>query len=142
MNEEEFINSIDCCFPYENESQWRALILQGKAISENASFGVLHEIARKPFGNPVSKKLQLDMVDAWKAENGHPLAKSVVEAAKAIITDNPLPVEKILELLRQVQAYRNQYCALAIISLACDDVKGLTDQKWQEIVDSWEEQIL
>src|SRR5688572_10989532 len=63
MNEEEFLNSIDCCFPYENEGQWRALILQGKAISDNASFGVLEEICRKPYGNPVSEKEQLAMVE-------------------------------------------------------------------------------
>lgn len=137
MNEEEFLNSIDCCFPYENESQWKALILQGNAISENASFGVLQEIARKPFGNQVSEKAQLAMVDSWEAENEHPLAKSVIEAAKAIITDNLLSVEKVLELLSQVQAYRNQYSALNIIYFACDDVKGSTDKKRQEIVNSW-----
>ena len=108
MNEEEFLKSIDCCFPYENESRWKALILKGKAISENASFGVLHEIARKPFGNQVSEKAQLAMVNFWDAENEHPLAKSVIEAAKAIITDNLLSVEKVLELLSQVQVYRNQ----------------------------------
>jgi hypothetical protein len=137
MNEEEFLNSIDCRFPYENENQWRALILQGKEISENASFGVLHEITRKPFGNQVSEKAQLTMLDTWEAENKHPLAKSVVEAAKAIITNNLLSVEKVLELLDQVQIYRDQYNALNIISFACNDVEGLADKKWQEIVHSW-----
>jgi hypothetical protein len=142
MNEEEFLNSIDCCFPYENESQWRALIIQGREISGNASFGVLHEIARKPFGNQASDKTQLAMVDAWEVENKHPLAKSVIEAAKAIITNNLLSVEKALELLSQVQIYRNQYSALNIILFACDDVEGLADEKWREIVDSWKEQVL
>ncbi len=139
MDEEKFLDSIDCRFPYEDESQWKALILQGKAISENASFGVLHEIARKPFGNQVSEKTQLAMVDFWEAKNEHPLAKSVIEAAKAIITGNLLSVEKVLELLSQVQVYRNQYSALSIIYFACDDIKGLTDEKWQEIVNSWQE---
>ena len=55
MNEEEFLNSIDCRFPYEDKGKWRALILQGKNISDNASFGVLEEIARKPHGNQVSE---------------------------------------------------------------------------------------
>ena len=73
MNEEEFLKSIDCRFPYENENQWRALIHQGKEISENASFGVLEEISRKPFGNKISEKEQLKMVGAWEIENEHPL---------------------------------------------------------------------
>jgi hypothetical protein len=142
MHEEEFLNSIDCCFPYENEGQWRALIIQGREISGNASFGVLHEIARKPFGNQVSDKMQLAMVDTWEVGNKHPLAKSVIEAAKAIITNNPLSVEKVLELLSQVQVFRNQYSALNIILFACDDIEGLAEEKWQEVVDSWKEQAL
>lgn len=142
MNEEEFLKSIDCRFPYENENQWRALIHQGKEISENASFGVLEEISRKPFGNKISEKEQLKMVGAWEIENEHPLVQPVIEAAKAIITNEPLSVEKTLGLLSQVQAFRNLYCALNIISFACDDVEGLVDKKWQEIVNSWKEQIL
>ncbi len=139
MNEEEFLNSIDCRFPYENESQWRALIHQGKEISENASFGVLEEISRKPFGNKVSEKEQLIMVNVWEIENKHSLAKPVIEAAKAIIKNEPLSVERALELLSQVQTFHNLYCALNIISFACDDVEGLADKKWQEIVNSWKE---
>jgi hypothetical protein len=141
-NEEEFLNSIDCCFPYENESQWRALILQGRDISENASFGVLEEISRKPFGSQVSEKEQLAMVGVWEEENKHPLVQPVIEAAKAIITNDLLSVERVLKLLDQVQSYRNQYCAVNIIYFACDDVEDLADEKWQRIVNSWKEQGL
>jgi hypothetical protein len=142
MNEIEFLNSIDCCFPYDNEDQWRALILQGKEISDNASFGVLEEISRKPLGNPVSENEQLVMLDAWEADNQHPLAKSVIEAAKAIITDTHLSVDRVLELLSQVQPYRNMYSALNIIYFSCDDTQGLVDEKRQQIVNSWEDHSL
>jgi hypothetical protein len=139
MNEEEFLNSIDCRFPYEDEHKWRALILQGKNISDNASFGVLEEIARKPYGNPVNEIEQLTMVDVWAKENNPPLVQPVIEAARAIITNNVLSVGRVLELMSEVQAYRNQYCALNIIYFACDDVENLVDQKRQEIVERWQE---
>jgi hypothetical protein len=138
MNESEFLNSIDCRFPYQDEPRWRALILQGKTISANASFGVLHEIARKPFGHGVSEREQLAMLGVWRAENDHPLVQLVVEAAQAIITGNLLPVDRVLELLDRVRAYPDQYCALGIISFACDDVHGIADEKRQAIVNFWE----
>jgi hypothetical protein len=139
MCEKEFLNSIDCCFPYEQESQWRALIFQGNKISANASFGVLEEIARKPFGNPVSQQEQLVMVDVWEAENKHPLVQPVIEAAKAIITDTLLSTNRVLEMLSQVQAYPNLYTALNIIYFACDDVEGVVDEKRNKIVNFWNE---
>jgi hypothetical protein len=140
MNEDEFLDSIDCCFPYEDEGRWRALILQGKEISDNAAFGVLEEISRKPYGNPVSEQAQLTMVAAWEAENKHPLTHSVIEAAKAIVTNQPLSVDRALELLSQAQAYRNQYGALNIIYFACDDRQGRADEMWHKIVNSWKNQ--
>lgn len=139
MNETEFLNSIDCRFPYQDEPHWRTLILQGKSISANASFGVLHEIARKPFGHGVSEREQLVMLDGWCAENDdHPLAQPVVEAARAIITDHLLAVDRVLELLDRVRAYPHQYNALNIIYFACDDLQGVADEKWQAIVNFWE----
>jgi len=140
MNEETFLNSIDCCFPYEDESQWRKLILQGKSISENASFGVLEEISRKSSGSQVSEQQQLAMLDCWRAENKHVLAEYVIEAAKAIITGKPLPITTVLDYMDKVQDHKNQFCALNIISFACDDMDGFADEKWQNIIESWKKQ--
>lgn len=139
MNEETFISSIDCCFPYEDESQWRKLILQGKSISDNATFMVLEEIARKPYGNPVSEKQQLEMVDAWESENKqHPLAKDIIEAAKAIIVHKPLPIATLLDYMNKVQEYRNQFCALNILYSACDEPDfEVVEEKYEKIVESW-----
>jgi hypothetical protein len=143
MNEETFISSIDCRFPYEDESQWRELILQGKTISDNATFMVLHEIARKPYGNPVSEKQQLEMVDSWEAENKqHPLAEYVIEAAKAIIVDKPLPIATLLDYMNKVQDYRNQLCALNILCFACDEPDfEVVEEKYWAIVESWKEHV-
>ncbi|MCB9433677.1 MAG: hypothetical protein H6668_17025 [Ardenticatenaceae bacterium] len=139
MDEEAFLNSIDCCFPYEDEHKWRKLILQGKSISDNASFGVLYEIARKPLGSKVNEHQQLEMVTCWQAENEHPLVECIIEAAMAIIVNEPLPIAMILGYMDKVQDYRNQYGALSILYFACDDVDGLADEKWQNIVSSWRE---
>ncbi|MEI7768529.1 MAG: hypothetical protein WCI67_01010 [Chloroflexales bacterium] len=87
MTEAAFLNAIDCCFPYADEQQWRALIAECHVISANAAFGVLEEIARKPASNPVRPEEQLMMVDAWAEGATHPLTPLVLQAATAIITD-------------------------------------------------------
>jgi dTDP-D-glucose 4,6-dehydratase len=119
---------------HHDESKWRALIFQGKTISDEASFCVLHEICRKPISVDVSKQELLTILYVWRQENDHPLAQQTIEAAEAITTNNYLSVDRFLELLRQVQKHPNQYNALSIIYFACDDVQGKADKKYDEIV--------
>lgn len=137
MTEAAFLNAIDCRFPYADERQWRALIAEGHAISANAAFGVLEEIARKPAGNLVRPEEQLAMVAAWAEGATHPLTPLVLEAATAIITDELHSVERVLALFAQIRAYPHQYCALNIASFACDDVNGHADAAYEEIIAAW-----
>ncbi len=41
MTEKEFIDSIDCKFPYQDELEWQKTIELGCLISSNAAFAVL-----------------------------------------------------------------------------------------------------
>lgn len=139
MNEKDFVDSIDCCFPYEDEEKWRELILQAKDISANAAFCLLYEIAMKPQSSHVSAKRQLEIVEVWAAENLHPLAEQAIVAAKAIISGVSSPVPQVLEWMDSVQPFKDSFCALAIFYSACDDVDGSVDKKWHSIVNSWKE---
>lgn len=59
MTEIEFIESIDACFPYGDEKEWRKLIHQGVQITDNASFMVLHEIYGAPKEVPTANLLNM-----------------------------------------------------------------------------------
>ncbi len=142
MNEQEFADSIDCCFPYEDDEKWRALILEGKAISDNASFCVLHEICSKPFGSPATVENQLRMLDQWSKVNNQELAPIVTRAAKAIITGQLLSVAEVLEQMDSVANHRNQYAALAIVYFACDDTDGSLEQRYSKIINEWKEKAV
>ncbi|TMP01938.1 hypothetical protein CWC11_20485, partial [Pseudoalteromonas sp. S3178] len=48
MTYEEFYYSIDCKFPYHQESEWKHIIVQSIEIGDDAPFLVLHEICRVP----------------------------------------------------------------------------------------------
>lgn len=48
MTEQEFLDSIDCNFPYFDEKKWKELILQSFTINNNAVFCILDEVCRPP----------------------------------------------------------------------------------------------
>ncbi len=48
MSEKEFIESIDCRFPYFSEKKWKDIVMQSFNVNNNAVFAVLHEMCRPP----------------------------------------------------------------------------------------------
>jgi hypothetical protein len=135
MNEIEFIESIDACFPYKDERQWQALIKEGVQISDNASFMVLHEICRAP--NEISIELQLKMLHDWEKAFDHPVKDLVIESGKAIIKGINIPVEKALEYLNQISKFKGLYNALAIVYFSCKDIDDKVSDLYNQIRYDW-----
>jgi hypothetical protein len=48
MTEQEFLDFIDCNFPYFDEKKWKELVLQSFTINNNAVFCILDEVCRPP----------------------------------------------------------------------------------------------
>lgn len=137
MTETEFIESIDCSFPYNSEAEWRPLIELGTSISPNAAFMVLHELCRPPTGIAVPKARIEAILDCWNQHFKHPLVGQVLPAAKAMIDGQTIAVDTALRTMRVVAAYRGQYNALSIPYFACDDVDGRAEELRLEITNAW-----
>ncbi|RZT97627.1 hypothetical protein [Rivibacter subsaxonicus] len=137
MTEIEFIESIDCNFPYRDESQWRKLIEQGALISPNAAFAVLHEICRPPRGESIDQASLSAMLTFWANSFRHPVVATLLPIAEAMLRKQPVPVARALQAMRSVAPYRDQHCALAVPYLACDDADGEADALRQEVLRSW-----
>lgn len=138
MNEKEFIESIDACFPYENERKWRELIDEGIQISDNSSFMVLHEICCAPV--EVSKDTRYKMLSVWKNKYTHPVRDLALESGTAIIEERDISIEKALSSLKQISKFNGLYNAFAIVCFSCDDVEDKADDLFEEIVRSWKNQ--
>lgn len=138
MNEVEFIEAIDCRFPYGDQAKARELIELGARISSNASFMVLHEICRPPKGAKVGSLVLLDLAASWEGIFGHPLVLVVLPIARSMIQDKLIPVGVAMAAMREVALYKDQYNALAIPYLACDDEKGEADALHIEITQAWQ----
>jgi hypothetical protein len=138
MQEEEFINHIDCCFPYESEKDWRSLIDIGKSISSNASFMVLHEICRPPVNVQVDGISRLKMLEAWEHANQTTLDKIVAKIARAIIVGHQVSFQEILDSMQKIASFKNEYNALAIVYFSKNDVEELIEKEYERIIKIWE----
>jgi hypothetical protein len=137
VDENEFINSIDCNFPYNDRGRVIGLIDQAKCISENAMFAVLEELCRPGHGTQVSKATLLELIDVWDDKNDHPLAEFVVSAARLTVNDTQRSVEEALALLEKIAPFTGLYAALCIASKSADDTDGVLDIRDEEIRLKW-----
>jgi hypothetical protein len=137
MTETEFIETIDCRFPYADETKWRSLIGTGTSISANAAFMVLHEICRPPRSCDVPVELRQQMLGEWATSFRHPLVATVLPVAKAMVCNQEISLEQSMQTMREIAAYPNQFWALSIAYFACDDPTGQVDVLHQKIIDGW-----
>ena len=136
MTEQEFIESIDFSFPYEDKEKAINLIAQGRTISANASFMVLHEIVRAP--SEVALETKECLYDYWCNGFSHELLEPVKEAASALLASKVIPVSRAIELMREIEKHTDQYCALSIVYFSCDDAQGQADQKFNQVIEQWQ----
>ena len=136
MNEIEFIKSIDACFPYLDEQQWRSLIKQAAQISDNAAYMVLHEICRA--SNDVPAEIQLQILREWENCFDHPVKGLVVESGRAIIKGMNISVQKAIKYLNEISKFKGNYNALSIVYFSCDDTDGQVDDVYNQIIKMWE----
>lgn len=106
MNEIEFIESIDACFPYHNQEKANEIIKFGSELSPNASFMVLHEICRA--SNEIKQELLFKYLKEWMKVNNHPLKKIVVVSAKALIEEKYIPNTQASEENEELENKYNQ----------------------------------
>jgi len=81
VTEDEFIKTVDCRFPYDDEVRARELIKLGSAISPNAAFMVLHEICRPPCSSQVVISRVNVLLGEWIVAVRHPLVQEVLPVA-------------------------------------------------------------
>jgi len=135
MNEQQFIEIIDCKFPYDDIEASLELIKKAKTISDNSMFCVLHEIVRP--SREISIELKKQLYSLWLNNFDHKLINPVKEAADAIIENDELPQERVLDLLTQFDNEINQYCAISILYFSCNDINGKVNTKYNKIIEYW-----
>lgn len=138
MTEADFASLIDCRFPYNDRDASIALMDHANAISSNAAFMVLEEIARPAVSAEVSKETRLELIQEWRERTNHPLVSSMAKVARAMVHDKLYSVEDALIHMDQISCFKGSFAALNIAYFSCDDADGLVDQANERIRGQWE----
>jgi hypothetical protein len=136
-----FIDRFDAGrFPYEGPLA-STIIHEGWGISLNAAFCVLNELCRPPHGGCVSEGRMVELVSEWTTGPDHPLKAPLVQAARALIQNRPLPTQDGVAIMRRVSEYDGQRAALNIAYFASDcdtpEENEALECTHAEIVQSW-----
>ena len=139
MSESEFIQSIQCNFPYHD--RLRAMELAGIAcsISPNAAFAVADEVSRPPYSDSPNPEICFEVLDYLALNLHHPLAEPVIDLARmrVAVGQGSISVEDSVRALRQIEEFPGQYAALSIAYFACSDIDGLADMELERINAAW-----
>jgi hypothetical protein len=137
MTEHEFITSIDCRFPYADPPRASALIRQSLAVSANATFAIVDEIARAPRSTRVTLKTRLRLLAEVDAALTHPLKDLILDIARRQIHGQTLPGPEAVRAMCHVAQFPGQYAALGIVYFTTDPDDDSMETLFDEIVRSW-----
>jgi hypothetical protein len=137
MSEVEFVERIDCQFPYFSPLRWRRLCAQAPAISPNAAFMVIHEVCRPPRSIKLPSRSAASMLEHLYRRFRHPLRHVVEPAIRAHLSGRQLSESQAASLMRKVGAFPHQYNALAVCYLSATDRTGKLEHIRHRVVASW-----
>lgn len=139
MLEKDFIDIIDCNFPYNDLEKSIELYKLASSISDNAVFILLEESVRIP------KNLMLT-VDKWKIKKfliyvlenyKHKLLKDIIDVSLNVIDDIKNNESYILSLMNELKEFEWLYWALNILYFSINDISWLIDIKYNEVIEKW-----
>jgi len=138
-NEIQFLDKIDCNFPYTDRQESQRLIEQASTLSTNALFSVIEELCRMPESerSTVSTETLLDLLTLTAGKLNHPLKDIIVDTADKMIRRQELTVDDVIFKMKTVQQYPGQFAALSILYFSCDDKEERLEPIWDSIRGEW-----
>ncbi len=135
IKEIEFIESIDSCFPYNNEVESTKLIEEGADISPNASFMVLYEICMA--SDKISKENFLRLLTTWRDSISHPLKNIMFGLGQIFISGTKMSDEDLMKVMKKIGEYPRQYNALNLVFSLLSTQDEKVEKKYNQIVSEW-----
>jgi phosphate uptake regulator len=137
MTETDFIERVECNFPYDNFDLASEIISQAGDVSQNAVYLVLHEILRAPPTiKPQAKELFLQM---WQTDyEDDPIFRFIHRCIPAYMKQELVSVDIVVKLIEQMATHTGQIYALSLLYFACDDVTGEAKAAYHTVLSLWE----
>lgn len=139
MTEIEFVEAIDCRFPYHRPIRWRRLVAQAPRISGNAAFMVVHELCRPPRSAKATFAERKIVFDHLSRRFRHPLLSALRSLIITLMRGESVSVSTAAAAMRKVAHYPGQFSCLSICYFSCYDRSGRLDSLYESILESWNE---
>jgi hypothetical protein len=98
---------------------------------------VLHEACRIPLDSGVTVDTRREIITLLSKHFEHPLLQSLAPIIENYLNGTEATVEKAVAVMNEVAKYPNQYVALGLCIMCCDDVDDIADTLFQDITESW-----
>lgn len=138
-NEIQFLDKIDCNFPYQDRHESLLLIEEASTLSTNALFSIIEELCRIPESerSNISCEALLDLLYLTAQKLNHPLKELIVEVAYKMIRRQEITTHDVKTKMEIVKKYPGQYAALSTLYFSCDDNEGKLESIWNNIISEW-----
>lgn len=139
MTEKDFLDIIDCKFPYNNLEKWKDLIDAGLKISDTCIYWIIHELVRVPksLKNKVKKSNLLYFIDYINNTFSWTLKTEIIDFSYKLINSQFIDKVEILVLMEKVKTSMQDSIFLNILYFSIDDIDGNIEKKYNEIIDYW-----
>lgn len=140
MNEQDFLNSIDCNFPYDDIEMWKNIIDTAISISNNCIFGIIYEFFNIPKNLQwkVKKKNIIFLLDYINKNITHHAIKNIINLWTNILNWNNISNMEVLDSMEKLKDDKWLYWALSILYFFWNDNNWEIENKYNEIINYWE----
>jgi len=137
MDEQDFIDSLDYRFPYNDVTEAEALTQRALSISPNAAFMILHEVVRAPQDVATDAPGRTAALARLEHSFRHPLAGSLLPVARRVLQGEALSTPEAVDALERIAPYPGQYNALALVYRSSEPHQAETQATYTSIVHRW-----
>lgn len=131
-----FIEKIDCKFPYNDQSESFQIIDEATKIGSEAVYAVVHEVVRVPKSQAITVELGELYLNRLYSGFKHPLKSLVFGIANSLISKRPVSESEVIAALNAIKSYPGNYSALNVAYFACWSQE--VDDLYTKITTSWQ----
>ncbi len=143
MNEQDFLNSIDCNFPYDDIEKWKFIIDTAINISDNCIFWIIYELFNIPKSLQwkIEKKKVIFLLDYINKNITHYSIQNIIYLWTKILNWSNISNIEILESMENLKNDKWLYWALSVLYLFWNDNNWEIENKYDEVINYWKQKI-
>lgn len=136
--EQQFLDEIDCNFPYRNKKKCIELIDRALSISSDAVYAVVYELAYPPNSKKSTpKSLLFELLDIIDNKFEHSLKSMTFELVRILINGQKIKVKEAIDKMVLLKKFPNEYMTLNMFYFSCDDVNEELEPIYEDVVNCW-----